>query len=436
MSNAAAQSNEERARKLRATHVGWLLAERFALVVSSVIVGFWVVRTLGPDQFGRFSAALSVTAVFAALSTMGLETAVLRRLVQPSISKASLLAAAGMLRLGGSLLGVVISWAAAALLFPETPDVSFIALIVASSAIFRIADLVGLWLQAEGRYGTATALRLGTRLGGDLFRVVLILAHASIYWFAAAFVIEAVVGLALFGAASRPLISPKKSHEISPLIRPLYRDGRPILISAILAACYARIDQMILFSVYGPVETGHYAAAVRISETFNLVVTSIGSVAATHFGRLQSADEETFNSRLMPYHRWMLLAGLSLSALLCASAGPVIRFAYGDAFLEAIPLLRIHAWSIALVFASAALEPWFYHHRKLDYYVPKTLIALAFAVPLTLVATHMFGPAGTAASVVATYGLSVFGTNVLIPGVRGAFRFQMRSMGIFEGHNR
>lgn len=416
------------AGKLRqqALSVGWLVVEKFVLLASGVAVGFWVIRTLGPDQFGRLSAAISIVAVFTGFATMGLETVVLRRLAARTAPAASVLKSAAWLRIFGSFAHVAACWLTSKLLFADSPDVAFAALILAVSAFFRTADVNGLWLQNEGRYRDATLLRVATRIIGDIARVGLIFQGASMHWFAAAFLLEAIVTCGLFLRCGSGLW--KTAPLDYPLVRSLFRDGSPIAISAILAACYARLDQVVLYSTMGATENGHYAAAVRISEVFNLLITSIGTVSAPYFGRLHGASDGEFESRLMTYNRYMLCAGVLASATVCAFAGPIVTLMYGTSFSPAETVLRVHCWSIALVFASVALEPWFYHYGKLDYYVTKTLLALLFAIPTTIIATLHYGARGTAAAVLATYAVSVFLTNALLPGTRRAFHFQVRAL--------
>ncbi|MEJ1963916.1 MAG: hypothetical protein WDO56_21155 [Gammaproteobacteria bacterium] len=129
----------------------------------------------------------------------------------------------------------------------------------------------------------------------------------------------------------------------------------------------------------------------------------------------------------------MTLWGLVVSGAICALAGPIVAFVYGPGFAPTAPILRVHAWTFSLVCTSVALEPWFYHHRKLGYFIPKTLLALLFSLPAVYVGTRFFGPVGTATAVVATYAVSVFVSNAVLPGVRDAFRFQVRTFRRAEG---
>ena len=412
------------------SNVGWMLAERVWMLLSGVVIGFWVIRALGPDDFGKFSAALSLTAVLGGLATVGLDTVVVRRLTSSRHDTAKVLVAAAGLRIVGSLCLTLLSWIGARLLFPASPEVADIALVVAASALFRVTDVVGLWLQAENQFGRAARARIMVRVAGDVIRVALILNDSGVLWFAYAALAESAVACLLFGVIGWKFWS-QPGHVDYTIARSLFANGRPVMVSGLVSALYSRVDQFVLFNVAGAEANGHYAAAVRISEAFVVLLVSISSVAASHFGRMATAPAQQVDRDLRRYYRSMLISGLAVSALMSMAARPIVLGVYGANFEATVPVLRVHAWTFALVAASVGLEPWFYHHGRLTQYVPKTLITLLFCLPAVLVSTHFFGPVGAAAAVVATYAMSVFVTNVLLPGARDAFRFQVRA---FQRH--
>lgn len=405
---------------------GWMLAERVWMMVSGVVIGFWVVRSLGPEEFGKFSVALAVTAVLGGLATVGIDTVVVRRLSSGGHDTRAVLITAASLRLAGSFCYVLLCWIASLLLFPDSTEVAAIAFILAASALFRVTEVTGLWLQAEQRFGRAACARIVVRVAGDIVRVGLILSGSGVIWFAVGVLVESAVAFVLFVALGwkfwkRPGL-PDRANA-----RSMFADGRPVMISGLIAALYARTDQLVLFNLAGPEQNGFYAAAVRISEAFVVLLLSVSAVAAAHFGRLSSAPDAQVQRDLQRFYRNMVVAGFAVSGLISLAAGPIVHAVYGPHFEPTVPILRVHAWTFALVAASVGLEPWFYHHGRLAQYVTKTLVTLIVCVPTVIGATHFFGPVGTAGAVVATYAVSVFATNILLPGARDAFRFQVRA---------
>ncbi len=407
-----------------------MLFERAWLFVSGFLVGFWVIRYLGPRDFGEFSAALSITAVFGGLSLMGIETVILRRLAQPGADARTQLSTAAWLRALGCLLYVPLCASVAWLVLRSASDAIWMAILISASAIFRVPDVVGLHLQAENKYKQAALARLTVRVFGDAVRITLIVLHADVVWFAVALLAEAVFSGLLFASIgkSRGLLSATPNYGG---LTSMFVAGRPILLSGLMAAAYARADQAILYFLLGPTQNGHYAAAGRVSEVFNIVIVSIGTVAASHFGRLASVQPTEFDQELKKYYRFILFCGFSLSLLISTFSVEITALLYGSGFSEGTSqILRIHAWTILLVWTSVGLEPWFYHYEKINLYVPKTLLTLLLTVPAIYFATYRFGATGTAFAVVLTYFFSVFLSNALLPGARDAFLFQLEALGL------
>lgn len=416
--------------------VAWLVAEKVLFLASSFFVGVWVIRTLGATEFGKFSIALSITAVLASVATVGLDTVLLRRFASSVADTAASLAAAVALRLGGAVAHLALCWACARIFFGDDEQTALVTLIVASAALFRAMDVVGLRLQAQDHYARAASIRVLVRVCADTLRVGLILAGASTPWFAGAILAEAMIGAFLFACVDRRALASIVQVDRT-AVRSMLREGWPIAVSGVLAGLYARIDQAVVYSALGAEANGLYAAAARISELFNLVIVSIAAVAAPHFARMHAATDSEFEAGLRGYFRTMVAMGLCIALVVGLVADPIMELLYGPAFAPAASILRFHAWSIPMVFASVALEPWFYHYGKTGLYVLKTVISLFFAAPLVVLGAHWFGSAGVAAAVVIVYAISVFATNALLPSARQAFRFQLWALfGMSKGDAR
>lgn len=406
-----------------ARRLAWLVLEKALFLASTFLVGNWMARALGPEDFGRFSAALSISAVFGTVATMGLDTVLLRRFTIDATGSRRILASAVTIRAAGAVAHVAFSVGAGLLLFGSDREGVLTTLLIAGAWLLRCLDVTGLKLQVEDRYPEAVGIRVATRAVGDAVRIVLILQGPSLLGFALAAVAEAAMSGALFHFAQRPAAIRNPSWNPG-----MFRECLPIVVSGLLAGLYARVDQAVVYGLLGPAANGQYAAAVRLSELLNVLVVSLGAVAAPHFARLTDSPPSEFDRHLRRYVRAMTLAGMGAGLVLSLGAEAIIGLLYGSAFGPAASVLRIHAWSVPLVFMSVALEPWFFHYGKLDLYVLKTLVTLAVALPVMVLAAWFGGVQGVAAGLVGIYAVSVFGTNAVLPQARGVFRFQLSVM--------
>ena len=63
-------------------NTSWLFAEKVFRMVVGLLVGIWVARYLGPEQFGILRYSQSFVALFTSIATLGLNAIVVRELVK------------------------------------------------------------------------------------------------------------------------------------------------------------------------------------------------------------------------------------------------------------------------------------------------------------------------------------------------------------------
>lgn len=64
-----------------AANTSWMMAEQMLRIIAGLLVGIWVARYLGPQQFGLFSYVLAFTAIFGGIAKLGLDGIMVRELV-------------------------------------------------------------------------------------------------------------------------------------------------------------------------------------------------------------------------------------------------------------------------------------------------------------------------------------------------------------------
>ena len=89
-------------------NTSWLMVEKIFRSVMLLVVGAYVARYLGPGQFGLLSYAISFAALFSTISTLGLDSIVVRELVKNGIKRDELLGTAFFLKLAGAFSALAV----------------------------------------------------------------------------------------------------------------------------------------------------------------------------------------------------------------------------------------------------------------------------------------------------------------------------------------
>ena len=85
---------ENKSFQLYFRNSSWMLAEQILRIISGVLVGIYVARYLGPEQFGVLSYALAISAFVLAITRLGMDAILVRELVGKSSDQIELLGTA------------------------------------------------------------------------------------------------------------------------------------------------------------------------------------------------------------------------------------------------------------------------------------------------------------------------------------------------------
>ncbi|MBT7783049.1 MAG: oligosaccharide flippase family protein, partial [Anaerolineae bacterium] len=129
-------------------NTSWLFAEKVIRIITSLVIGIWVVRYLGPEQLGLLSYAQSFVGLFAAIASLGLDSIVVRELVKHESQRDVLLGTSFVLKLSGGFLMLVILGVVTA--FSGNDSLTNILIfIVASGVIVQSFNVIDYYFQSK-----------------------------------------------------------------------------------------------------------------------------------------------------------------------------------------------------------------------------------------------------------------------------------------------
>ena len=131
------------------SNTGWLFGDRILRMGAGVLVGVWVARYLGTEQYGLFNYAFAFISLFTPIFTLGLDDVVIRQLVNESSDKKEILGTTFALKLIGGIVSVLLAIGCALLLGEKNTLTVWLIAILALTGIFRTADTIDLWFQSQ-----------------------------------------------------------------------------------------------------------------------------------------------------------------------------------------------------------------------------------------------------------------------------------------------
>ena len=396
----------------------WLLAERVFRTLVNFFVAVWVARYLGPTGFGTLSFAQSFVFLFSALSSLGLDSIVVRDLVRRADQKYRILGSAFALKLAGALLTFPVL--AVAILFTDTDtSTRLLVFVVAASVIFQSLNVLDFYFQSQvlSRYvAIATSLMASV---SAIVKIALILLDAPLIAFAIMMGVDAMVlaaGLLYFYLKAGQEL---RAWKFDPTIaRSLLVESLPLILSGLVVSIYLRIDQVMINQMIGAAAVGQYAVAVRISEAYYLIPLAITSSLFPAIVAAREANRETYHHRLQGLYDVLVWSALAATAVILIFGDGLISLLFGPAYTDASVVLRIHI--LAAVFVSVGLvsNKYFAAENRQIHVLYRSLIGVVINVVLNLLWIPRYGVAGAAMAIVATQ----FATTYLYTAISGDVR--------------
>ena len=398
-----------------------------------LLVGVWVARYLGPEQFGLLNFSLAFTGLFGSIAVLGLDGIVVRDIVREPASAGITLGTAAMMQLIGGLVAYLLILGSIHYLRPDDTLARGIIGILGLMMLFKASDIAIFWFESQVQSKYTVWVQNGIFLMLSAIKVWLILQEAPLIAFVWAMLGEAVlVALILLivmgrhGAALRSL-GVSLGRGVT-----LLHDSWPLILSAIAVSVYMQIDQLMLGEMIGDEAVGIYSAAVKISEVWYFIPLAI--VASVFPAILEARNQSVaqYHARLQKLYDLMVILSLSVAIPMTFLATPIVRFLFGEAYVESGIVLAIHIWASVFVFLGVASSKWFLAENRQLLSLQRTILGAIANVGLNLWLIPFYGSIGAAIATVISYAIADFFADLFQKETHQLFIMKLCSMNIIS----
>ncbi|HEX2861968.1 MAG TPA: flippase [Lacunisphaera sp.] len=399
-------------------NIFWLVGERAARIGITATVFALVARHLQPEGFGQLNLAMTVTAILAALATLGLEGLVVHQLVREPHSVAATLGTAWRLRVVGSAVAVLVLGGAAGLVPAWRAD--FVPLVLAGiSLLFTPAEVIDLCFQRHLDSRRTVLMRLLATLAGAGLRIALIAAGGGVPAFAAVLIAEGgLLAVALFWSYRRSPYAVSPWIWNSALAAQFLRRGLPLALAGLLVALSLRLDQLIVTVWLGDHAAGVYFAAAKLIEVALLTGATFSLSLFPGLSEGHGLSAAMFTERVQAQFDAMSALGWSVALGSTLLASWLIPLMYGPSYGAAAAVLVWKGWGALLALNAAARWQYILIAAPTWLNVAAALLGIGCQLALTPLLLPRWGLEGAAAAWLVSLALSGFITSFLFRPLR------------------
>ena len=405
---------------------GWLLFDKLVRLMLGLLVGAWVARSLGPAQYGELAYALAYIAFFQTVSTLGLDSIVVRDLVIHPEREAQILGTAFTLRFACGIFSWLVAVLGMAVISGWSDRSVLLVLLVGGSLVFQAADTVDLWFQSRSQSRRTVVAKLAAYLLSGGVKVALIVAEAPLAAFAAVLAFEAMsAALGLFFSYRRFRCS-QPWRLVWVQGRQLLDESWPFILSGLSIMAYIRIDQIMIKEMLGERALGIYAVILPLSTFWQIIPTTFSVSLAPFIAKQRLAGEAQYRKTIVLVFRAFFYLGVFVALSTYFVSGWLVPLLFGTQYSEAVEILNVHVISNVFCFMGIAHNLWLVNERHFAVRLYGTVLAGISAVGINFLTLPWLGLIGASLAAIVAQALAAFLINVLLD--RTSFWMQIEAI--------
>lgn len=397
----------------------WLALDRIIRIVGGLFVGVWVARYLGPERFGLLGYATALVSFLSFLSTLGLNSILVRELTSRSASEEELLGTAFYLKLYGAIAAIILGSAMITIISPQDNTIRLIVLLMLVGYAFQSMDVVDYYYQAKVISRYAVAARALAFILTSGIKIYFIFLQMDVIWFGLAYLVELILTAIFLYLTYRFLDYPILKWRFNyKLAKAMLSSSWPLMISSLFITMYIKIDQVMIEHYLDLHNVGLFSASVRLSEVWYFIPAVIVNTLTPYFVGLRDRNRDLYILRLRQLYTFMFWIGVCVGLFTTLYGQQIVTLIFGSEYKDSYQALSINIWAGIFVSISFASSLWMLTENLTIYSLYGTGFSLIVNILANFILIPEYGIAGAAFATFLTQLLGVWAFPLLFVKLR------------------
>jgi O-antigen/teichoic acid export membrane protein len=393
-------------------NTGWLMFGK----ILSMVINLMIANYLGAISFGDLSFADALTAIIAAIGTLGLDSFIIREIIQEPAKKDEILGTSLLMRIAVNVFLVPLSVLIYVVFhhFSGNTDrsLTWIVFFLAFASFFKSFNVIDSYFQSQVASKYVVKVQNICVIISALIKVLLVILKLPVIYFAIALAFDGfILAFGLIWMYHRRGFNMKTWTFNRSRAKSLLQQSFPLILSAVMVSIYMKIDQVMLKTV-GSAEVGVYSAAAKISEAWYFIPIAIVTSVFPAIIHARKTDFPRYIKRLGNLYDLLIFISLPVALFISFFGNDIINFLYRNHQYEgAGPMLSIHIWSGVFVFLGSASSQYLLAEGFTLISFQRTALGAVLNVLLNLWLIPLYGGVGAS---IATLIACIFSTFYLL----------------------
>lgn len=376
----------------------WLFTDRIMRMILGLLVGAWMARYLGPEQFGFIAYYIALLAVLGAFVNYGIDYLVIRDCSKDESLSNSIISGVFLFRI---LLGAVVYLFYYIYILSLEGELSYYLAAIGAILLLSAFNTIDLWFQANKRNKETAILNLISFILISVVRVYAIVEQLSIEYFLLLLVFESLLSACLMFwwyiyNNQRITISFTSISKVKSYVS----EGFPYMISTLSILLYMRIDQLMIGDMLGKHELGIYSVGIVFSQVWYFIPVVAVNILMPYISKYKQQGGAKYLDSIGKLIRYSIVLSMVIILSTALLSEVIIELIYGELYIDSASVLLIHVISVLPVFVGTILNIWIVNENNGKSQLVRTLSGLVVNIVLNILLIPDYGIVGAAFSTV------------------------------------
>ena len=391
-----------------ASNLVWLILDNLVKVAVSFTVTIYVIRYLGPADFGLLSYALSIVGILYPIATLGIDAILFRNIIKDKSNERALIKTAYTVRFLAVLPLFLITFI---VVYLYSKDMVFVYMltILSSGMIVDVLSVYKEYFAANTQNKYIAISSSTSNILSSGIKILFIFTKLGVVWFAFTFVFQKafnVLSLRYFYKRKSILNTGGFDKTIA---KEIISDSWPLIFTSFSGLLYLYADQILIEYYLGVEQVGLYAAATKLIIFFYVIPTIMSNVIYPKIIELkQSMSSREFSLKIEIVYFINFMIALFILIFFLVFGEGLVLFLFGREYLGSSDVLLIYAFSLVLVFFAANNNKLLMMDNLQKMMLGRNVFGLIVNIILNVMLIPEYGIKGAAIATVLTQVMIMF----------------------------
>lgn len=418
-------------RKIIASNVSWALIGKITNMLSALLVGIFVARYLGPEQYGLMNYVISFVSLFLILATFGFENIEIREESKHTQEKDMIIGTTFILRLFLSILTVVVV-SCIAFLNESDRQTTLLISIYSLTVMMTPFDVIRNYFTSIVQNEYIVKVGIFRTILSCLIKVILLFLKAPLIWFVIMLVFDAIILAEGYVYVYHKKIGKLTSWKFSRhWASAMLRHSFPLLLSGAAATIFLQIDQVMIGNMIDKSSVGYFSVASKFVEVLIYVPTVIIQAISPILVRIKQEDQVRYQQQAQLFLNITVWLCFFIAIVMSLLSYWCVTLTFGMSYAPAVFPLQILSFKVIAVALNIVSGQILIIDSKQKYFVLRSLSGCVICILLNLLFIPRYGIIGVAVVAIITQVVAGFIIHAFIPSYQYMFKMQLKA--IFTG---